>query len=162
MGLETDSRQDLFVLRNVVMSPFQSAGDFVQNLAEIFQAGLEEEVKVRMQSSTQTIHVLIKNASCTQNVVARNTVSPQIHDFTMQGVNNLYLAYHPLFYHANGRQQLIVAAQFSNPLHAAEYKMARLANPTVPFKLSTHCKVTIDDILNTHKLVGDITAGRSV
>ncbi|KAI0323980.1 PLP-dependent transferase [Cubamyces sp. BRFM 1775] len=141
MGLETDSRQDLFVLRNVVMSPFQSAGDFVQNLAEIFQAGLEEEVK---------------------NVVARNTVSPQIHDFTMQGVNNLYLAYHPLFYHVNGRQQLIVAAQFSNPLHAAEYKMARLANPTVPFKLSTHSKVTIDDILNTHKLVGDITAGSAI
>ena len=95
-------------------------------------------------------------------MVARNTVSPQIHEFTMQGVNNLYLAYHPLFYHANGRQQLTLAAKFSNPLHAAEYRVARLANPTVAFTLSTHDTVTIDDILSSHKLVGDITAGRSV
>ena len=46
LGLETESRQDLFVLRNVVMSPFQAAGDFVQNLADEFQKVLEEETKV--------------------------------------------------------------------------------------------------------------------
>ncbi|KAH9884505.1 PLP-dependent transferase [Cubamyces lactineus] len=141
MGLETDSRQDLFVLRNVVMSPFQSAGDFVQTLAETFQAGLEEEVK---------------------NVVARNTVSPQIHDFTMQGIHTLYLAYCPLFYHVNGRQQLILSVKFSSAISATEYKVARSAHPNVPFKLSTHGKTTIDDILSAKKLVGDITAGSTV
>jgi hypothetical protein len=46
MGLETASLQDLFVLRNVVMSPFQAAGNFVLELANIFQEVLEEEVKV--------------------------------------------------------------------------------------------------------------------
>lgn len=46
MGLETESNQDLFVLRNVVMSPFQTAGDFVQDLAKIFQTVLEEEMHV--------------------------------------------------------------------------------------------------------------------
>ena len=46
MGLETDSRQDLYVLRNVVMSPFQSTGDFVSTLAQLFQDGLEAEVAV--------------------------------------------------------------------------------------------------------------------
>ena len=47
LELETDSNQDLFVLRNVVMSPFQSAGNFVQRVADIFQGVLEEEMQVR-------------------------------------------------------------------------------------------------------------------
>ncbi|KAJ7699650.1 hypothetical protein B0H17DRAFT_869752, partial [Mycena rosella] len=72
LGLETDSRQDLFVLRNVVMSPFQAAGNFVQELATIFQKVLEEE-----------------------NVVRRNTVEPQIYEFVMQGVEAPYLTYKP-------------------------------------------------------------------
>lgn len=50
MGLETESNQDLFVLRNVVMSPFQTAGDFVQSLANIFQTVLEEEMHVSNSS----------------------------------------------------------------------------------------------------------------
>ncbi|KAL1690592.1 pyridoxal phosphate-dependent transferase [Schizophyllum commune] len=87
LGLETDSEQDLFVLRNVCMSPFQAAGDFVQELAKIFQDTLEKEVQV---------------------VIKRNTVSAQIHEFTMQGTEQLYLTYRPLFNHANGRQQVIL------------------------------------------------------
>lgn len=46
LQLETDSDQDLFVLRNVVMSPFQTAGNFVQELADIFQGVMEEEMQV--------------------------------------------------------------------------------------------------------------------
>ncbi|KAI0325060.1 PLP-dependent transferase [Cubamyces sp. BRFM 1775] len=110
MGLETDSCQDLLVLRNVVMSPFQSAGNYVQDLAGIFQAGLENEVK---------------------NVVARNKVSPQTHTFLMHGYDTLYLVYRPLFYHANSRQQPILAARFSDPALAARYKALRLAHPDV-------------------------------
>lgn len=34
------------MLRNVCMSPFQAAGDFVQELAKIFQETLEKEVQV--------------------------------------------------------------------------------------------------------------------
>lgn len=47
LELETESDQDLFVLRNVVMSPFQTAGDFVQKIADIFQGVLVEEMQVR-------------------------------------------------------------------------------------------------------------------
>lgn len=46
LGLETESDQDLFVLRNVVMSPFQAGGNFVQELADIFQQTLEKEMEV--------------------------------------------------------------------------------------------------------------------
>ena len=47
LGLETDSAQDLFVLRNVVMSPFQTAGNFVQEIAGVFRGVLEKKLKVR-------------------------------------------------------------------------------------------------------------------
>lgn len=44
LGLE--GKQDLFVLRNVVMSPFTTTRDFVSDLAKIFQQALQEEVVV--------------------------------------------------------------------------------------------------------------------
>ena len=45
-GLETDSGMDLFVLRNVVMSPFQAGPDFAKKLADTFKEVLEECLKV--------------------------------------------------------------------------------------------------------------------
>uniref|UniRef100_D8Q5H7 L-tyrosine decarboxylase C-terminal domain-containing protein n=1 Tax=Schizophyllum commune (strain H4-8 / FGSC 9210) TaxID=578458 RepID=D8Q5H7_SCHCM len=116
LGLETDSEQDLFVLRNVCMSPFQAAGDFVQELAKIFQETLENEVQV---------------------VVKRNTVSPQIHEFTMQGNEQLYLTYRPLFNHANGRQQVILRVG-EMPADAWEkYKAAVAKFPGSTYTLRT-------------------------
>lgn len=47
VGLETESKQDLFVLRNVVMSPFQASADFVANIADTFRNVLEDSLKVR-------------------------------------------------------------------------------------------------------------------
>lgn len=46
LGLEIESDQDLFVLRNVCMSPFQTAGNFCQSIADTFQSILEEEIEV--------------------------------------------------------------------------------------------------------------------
>ncbi|KAI0653091.1 pyridoxal phosphate-dependent transferase [Cubamyces menziesii] len=138
LQLETDSGQDLFVLRNAVMSPFQSAGNYVLRLAESFKAGLEEEVK---------------------NVVARNTLSPQIHTFIMQGHEALYLVYRPLFHHANGRQQLILAARFSDPAQASIYKELQHDNPGLTFELSTDKETTVGDILSCRRLIGSV-AGR--
>lgn len=46
LGLEIDSSQDLFVLRNVVMSPFQAAADLTGHVTEIFRQTLEQEMKV--------------------------------------------------------------------------------------------------------------------
>lgn len=45
LGLERD-HEDLFILRNVVMSPFPTEGNFIQTLADIFRGVVEDEVKV--------------------------------------------------------------------------------------------------------------------
>jgi hypothetical protein len=46
LGLE-DSTQDLMVLRNVVMSPFPTEGNFISHLADIFYKTVKEETEVR-------------------------------------------------------------------------------------------------------------------
>lgn len=53
LQLETESNQDLFLLRNVCMSPFQTAGNFVEELANIFQGVLEEEMQVCADLASQ-------------------------------------------------------------------------------------------------------------
>lgn len=45
LGLEP-SENDLFVLRNVVMSPFPTEGDFTGKMADFFKTVVEEEVEV--------------------------------------------------------------------------------------------------------------------
>ncbi|KAJ7201899.1 PLP-dependent transferase [Mycena pura] len=136
IGLETDSMQDLFVLRNVVMSPFQAAGNFVLDLATKFQEVLEEEV---------------------QTVVSRNTVAPQIHKFVMQGVDSLCLAYRPLFHHANGRHQLILHVEIPEPVKG-EYQAARRASPGDSFILSTATETTIESILKDKSFTANISS----
>lgn len=46
LGLETESVQSLFVLRNVVMSPFQATADFAEQIAQTFRSTLMEEMEV--------------------------------------------------------------------------------------------------------------------
>ncbi|KAJ7804515.1 hypothetical protein B0H14DRAFT_2527265 [Mycena olivaceomarginata] len=140
MGLETASLQDLFVLRNVVMSPFQAAGNFVLELANIFQEVLEEEVK---------------------NVVRRNTVEPQVHEFVMQGLDAVYLTYIPRFHKASLRQQLILHVEIPDSMKA-EYKKARQANPDVVFMLSTAEPTTIDEILKANSFKASISNASGV
>lgn len=45
-------KQDLFVLRNVVMSPFSTTHDFVNQMADVFREELEEQVKVCTHNSS--------------------------------------------------------------------------------------------------------------
>ena len=48
MGLSNPKESEsLFVLRNVVMSPFQTSGDFVSKLADVFTKVIKQEVLVR-------------------------------------------------------------------------------------------------------------------
>ncbi|KAJ7056389.1 PLP-dependent transferase [Mycena amicta] len=136
MGLETDSRQDLYVLRNVVMSPFQSAGNFVEDLANEFQRVLKEEVKL---------------------AISRNTIQAQVHEFIMQGASDLYLAYRPLFHNANGRQQVILHAKIQSEERQQEYQRARSANPGDVYKLATSAKTTMEQILENMEFKGTIS-----
>ncbi|KAJ7467438.1 PLP-dependent transferase [Mycena galericulata] len=111
LQLETESNQDLFVLRNVVMSPFQTAGDFVGKLAGIFQGILEEEMK---------------------HVITRNTITPQTQSFVLQGYDaNMssgtgkgFLIYRPYFHNANGRFQVILRAEITDHPGSASKKVA--------------------------------------
>jgi hypothetical protein len=73
IGLETESEQDLFVLRNVVMSPFQTAGGFVSKIADIFQKTLERETEVCCNSSTTRLS--LTKLHCRTSL--RGTPSPQ-------------------------------------------------------------------------------------
>jgi len=127
MGLETDSEQDLFVLRNVVMSPFQGVSDYPGRMAELFENVLKEETK---------------------NVIERATISPQDHSFTMQGHDKIFLTYRPLFHRANGRAQLILTADIANPLAMHQYKHAREHHPDAIYTCTTAHVTTLDDIIH--------------
>ncbi|KAF5326606.1 hypothetical protein D9611_000881 [Ephemerocybe angulata] len=126
-GLEAGSGRDLFVLRNVVMSPFQAGAGFVGKMEEAFRRVLEESLK---------------------HVVEKNTVTPQIHRFIVQGTDRLFLAYRPLFHKANGRQQLILEVDVPDRAQWAAYLEARTEHPNAIFELWTRpTPVTIEQLL---------------
>ncbi|KAF8198646.1 group II decarboxylase [Pholiota molesta] len=133
LGLETASNQSLFVLRNVVMSPFQLTADFAGHIADIFRRTLVEEM---------------------EHVVARNTVHPQEHTFIMQGTDKLFLIYRPLFHKANARQQLIISADMAS-LQWTRYLNTKDAHPNDVFTYNIPF-ATIEDIVTNTTIDGYI------
>jgi len=104
LKLETESNQDLFVLRNVCMSPFQAAGDFLQELAKTFQDVLIEEMG---------------------HVISRNTITRQNHSFILHWANDkAFLVYQPYFHNANGRFQAILSADITSSMQPIDLKAA--------------------------------------
>lgn len=127
LGLETDSGEDLFVLRNVVMSPFQAAGNFVKTtIGRIFRDVLEREVA---------------------HVIDRNTIRPQVHEFVMQGVQELYLAYRPHFHRADARHQIVLSAAFNDTDMWNKYQDYRRSNTSDILILRTTFKALLGDVL---------------
>jgi hypothetical protein len=129
LGLETQSRQDLFVLRNVVMSPFPTSGNHLKVLADEFKKVLEEEVK---------------------HVVSRNEPMKHNHTFIMQGIEELYLVYRPRFHNENGRHQLIVKAvipdEFENVRNAYQEARRSEGNQGEVYTLKTEEKIFTNQI----------------
>ncbi|KAI8292985.1 hypothetical protein K4K56_005548 [Colletotrichum sp. SAR 10_98] len=123
LGL-SPSTQDLMVLRNVVMSPFPSDGNFTNDLAEEFKKVVEAETEV---------------------VRKRNTLAPDFHKFLIQGTEKIYLIHRPMFHVANHRQQLIMSAKFDDRSEA-KYADMRNSNPSEPLVLVTKRKVMLKDI----------------
>lgn len=117
LGLK--GNQDLFVLRNVVMSPFSTTHDFVAKMAAIFRTVVEEEVEVRNANHHffATSHILYKN------VRNRNIEKPGQHTFLVQGTDTLFFVHLPTFHMASGRQQFIFSADLSSQ-DLPEYKRA--------------------------------------
>lgn len=90
LGLKPSSHQDLFVLRNVVMSPFPTEKDFISELASIFKAAVEDEVGV-----------------CRK----RNETTKDVHEFLIQGTDSTFLIHKPSFHVANHRRQTIIQVE---------------------------------------------------
>ncbi|KAJ7325911.1 PLP-dependent transferase [Mycena albidolilacea] len=124
MGLETDSRQDLFVLRNVVMSPFQGAGNYSNKIAELFKGVLQEEVQI---------------------VRDRATVKPETIWFNIFGREKIYLTNAPFFHKASGRNHLVLSADIAGP-QGVVYKL--LTDNDKMYRCKTLHEVTLDDIIN--------------
>ncbi|KAI0161298.1 pyridoxal-dependent decarboxylase domain-containing protein [Xylariaceae sp. FL1272] len=124
LGLE-QSTQDLMVLRNVVMSPFPSDGNFTNDLASIFYDIVEKETKV---------------------VRKRNTLAPDFHSFLIQGTEKVYLIHLPMLHVANHRQQLIVAVEFDEKSKKKYIAMKR-SYPTEPMILVTAQKTMLKDVV---------------
>ncbi|KAF2702797.1 pyridoxal-dependent decarboxylase domain protein [Pleomassaria siparia CBS 279.74] len=87
LGLDTEDGHDLFVLRNVVMSPFPTERDFITDLTNIFKGVVESEVKTAQK---------------------RSMSSPADHEFLMQGSDKIFLVHKPSFHAANMRRQTIL------------------------------------------------------
>jgi hypothetical protein len=153
LGLETGSNQSLFVLRNVVMSPFQLTADFAGHIADICRRTLVEEMEVSMSIIIK--RPLKDNHVCAmQHVVARNTVHPQEHTFIMQGTDKLFLIYRPLFHKANTRQQLIISADMAS-LQWTRYLNTKDAHPNDVFTYNIPF-ATIEDIVTNTTIDGYI------
>ncbi|KAK7060546.1 hypothetical protein VNI00_001312 [Paramarasmius palmivorus] len=133
LGLKGD--QDLFVLRNVVMSPFSTDGCFVQNLADIFTEVLNDEI---------------------DNVRRRNEELADTHTFYIMGSDKIYLDYLPTFHKAAGRYQLLLSADL--PLDVMlEYKSARDENPAAPIFLRNTSPGVLTDMVKQTQFEASIS-----
>ncbi|KAI1110545.1 pyridoxal-dependent decarboxylase domain-containing protein [Nemania sp. NC0429] len=122
------STQDLMVLRNVVMSPFPTDGQFTNKLAKILYDTVEKETEI---------------------VRKRNTLAPDFHNFLIQGTESIYLIHFPMFHVANHRQQLIVSADFDQT-SKENYAAMKSSYPSEPMILVTQNKTMLKDVVESN------------
>ncbi|EEB96233.1 hypothetical protein MPER_04664, partial [Moniliophthora perniciosa FA553] len=127
LGLATDTKQDLYSLINVVMSPFPTEMGFTGRIADDLQTVIEEEVET---SRTW------------------NTISPSFHGFVMQGTDKLYLVHLPMFNMASHRYQLIITGDLPDA-EMAQYVAARKEDPKQLFTLGNVERDILEDMLKT-------------
>ena len=77
----------------------------------------------------------------------------------MQGTDQLFLAYRPVFNHINGRQQLILSIGAVEPAAWEKYVDAVSSHPGEIYTLRTSTQTTLDEIVkNADKgFTGDIS-----
>ncbi|KAI0517404.1 pyridoxal-dependent decarboxylase domain-containing protein [Xylaria bambusicola] len=125
LGIE-QSTQNLMVLRNVVMSPFPTDGNFTNDIAQKFFDIVAAEAEV---------------------VRKRNTLAPDFHNFLIQGTEVIYLIHLPMFHVANHRQQLIVSAKFDKA-SKQKYVAMKRSYPAEPMILVTQNKTFLKDVVD--------------
>ncbi|KAL8827771.1 MAG: hypothetical protein Q9170_006883, partial [Blastenia crenularia] len=121
LGLAQDELS-LMVLRNVLMTPFPTEGNFIDKMVGIFQEVIEKEVEVcRKRNETKENH----------------------HSFIMQdGGDNVYLVNRSMFYLASRRRQLIASAKLDEK-SLKTFQKAKKESPEETFFLSTQNKEDI-------------------
>ena len=113
----TPAPQDLFVIRNVVMSPFPTDGTFINHLMESFETVIEEEVKESWERNKRGSYDAL---------------------FLMRGTDEIFLDYQTSFHRATQRQQLILSATIDDQEGKKEYEKLKKDQPqeVVAFKSS--------------------------
>ncbi|KAF5319231.1 hypothetical protein D9619_008287 [Psilocybe cf. subviscida] len=128
--------QDLVVLRNVVMSPFTTTGDFVGKMADVFQQVLQEEV---------------------ENARRRNQLTPSIHTFLVHGTGtDVFLVHIPTQHMANGRRQIILSAHIQGALHKQVTKITAGRDASEALVIQNVQPMLLDDIVNGSSFEGTI------
>ena len=112
----TPAPQDLFVIRNVVMSPFPTDGTFINHLMEGFETVIEQEVKKSWERNKRGSYEAL---------------------FLMRGTDEIFLDYQTSFHRATQRQQLILSATIDDPKAKTEYQAPKNGQPqAIAFKSS--------------------------
>ncbi|CAG7971697.1 unnamed protein product [Penicillium salamii] len=107
LGL-TPCAQDLWVLRNVVMSPFPTERGFIDELMKTFEQTIIDEV----------------DNSCRP----RNSPTANKIEFLLRGTDTVFLEFRTRFHRATQRQQIILAAELDDDVKR-KYIAMREKNP---------------------------------
>lgn len=115
------SRGNLRFLVNVTMSPWPTSPDFMGAMVKDFRKVAERGV---------------------ERCLVRNTRTPELHRFVMQGLEKVYFTHIAMFNKANHRKQLIIAADLPANVHA-RYKEEHGKNPGQSYTIVNMEKVKV-------------------
>lgn len=120
----TPARGDLRFLVNVTMSPWPTDSPFLEALAASFRQIAQEEVE-RAQK--------------------RNTLTPDIHGFVVQGYDKIFAVHIPMFQMANHRWQLVISAEFPDDI-LDKYRKLRDDNPDKFYTIANLVPAYLEDL----------------
>ncbi|KAK6499882.1 hypothetical protein TWF481_010239 [Arthrobotrys musiformis] len=136
LGLE--GPENMTSLMNVTMSPWPTDGTF---LTDVVVAGFKKIVQEEANYA-----------------VARNTFSPDLHGFVMQGDSPLYLVHLPMFNMKNHRYQLIMTGDLP-PDVMEKYKSDKAANPDTVYFLGNAAPGFLEDLLEATEFEAVVDKG---
>ncbi|CAG8594715.1 7893_t:CDS:2 [Cetraspora pellucida] len=156
LGLKGD--QDLYVLINVVMSPWPTEFDFIYTLTNTFKESLKELAELSAIRNTKIPictnripsvgnHTKIPIHSSRILLVEETQLSKKSynHLFVIQGTDEIYLVHLPLFQLETHRYQVIIKVEIPEKIMEL-YKGLRKKNPSKVIFLCYQENVTIDQI----------------
>ncbi|KAF3936110.1 hypothetical protein ABW20_dc0110203 [Dactylellina cionopaga] len=123
--LQVEGPDDLYSLVNVTMSPWSTDGNFLSKIVASFKEIVQEEAEYAL---------------------ARNTISPDLHGFVMQGDSPIYFVHLPMFNMKNHRYQLIITGEIPDDV-MEKYKADKAANPDAFYLLGNKNPDVLEKIL---------------